>query len=496
MKRFHYAMLFAAILAMAGPLSLGGEFWVNNLRGDDEQAGTREAPFQSIDRALKALKPGDTLHVMPTEEAYPSDIRIEHVSGTPEARIVIDGHGSVVSGWKQLPNEAWKAEGGGIFSRPLRNNAWGMETHWEGGFALVHFEGEAGRNVISREALVPYSYLLYKNRKEAKEDPLHNTLFICLPEGKTPDDVRVEAIDGRGGIYVAGSHITVRNFITEYGGTDGYATHRNKDVVFENIEARYFMDQGMSHHGAEVIVRNAWFHNNAGCGIVDVYPEVVVRYENCLIEYDTWRGGVELYSGRFEMENCIIRGNPKKALTVTRGAQVKLKNCLLTGPFVGGATGIYLSDLNSSLEMENCTLKGFAVGLQAAMTATSRLTMRNCAWVDCDVNTRIIALQTVGQDPVDVTTNVSASGNAYEASKWEYLTRVQKEEGGWASRDYLYQSDEHARFAEAIGADADATILPAAAGSAAEFALPERAGARPPRLFQVGPESSPHMYTP
>jgi hypothetical protein len=62
-------------------------------------------------------------------------------------------------------------------------------------------------------------------------------------------------------------------------------------------------------------VRTAHFHHNTGCGVVDDYPEVKVRYENCLIEHDTWRGGVEFHSGEFKIVNCVVFANPKKALT-------------------------------------------------------------------------------------------------------------------------------------------------------------------------------------
>ena len=264
-----------------GPPS-GLEIWVDGEHGADNNFGTQTAPLQTILAGLKKLTPGSILHVLPSASPWSGDIRIT-MSGTSDKPIVIDGHGSIVSNRRKIAPEEWNKVGEGVYSRKLPNNAWGMESHWEGGFPLVWFNGVAALNVSSKSNLKPGSYFLYKNRKDSKNDALHNTLFIRLPIKATLGSMNIESIVGESGIFVGGNHVIVRHFIAEYGGRDGFATHRNKGVVFENVEARYFMDQGISQHGAEVIVRNSRFHHNAGAGIVDVYPEARVRYENCNI---------------------------------------------------------------------------------------------------------------------------------------------------------------------------------------------------------------------
>jgi hypothetical protein len=356
----------------------------------------------------------------------------------------------------------------------------------------VWFNGKEGRNVDSRDALEPQCYFLYKNRKEQKTDPLHNRLFVKLPTGKTPDDMVVESIDGLGGIYVGGNHVTVRNFVCEYGGRDGFATHRNKGVVFENIEARYFMDQGMSHHGAQVLVRNAHFHHNAGCGVVDVYPECKVRYENCLIEADTWRGGVEFYSGVYEMVDCVIRANQKRALTVTRGAQVRLHNCLLIAPEPGTTTGIDVGGEGSRLEMSRCTLYGFAIGLNARMTAANRIKVNGCAWLRCKTNCHIRSLQAHGEPAVNLRECLLFAGNLYEPAPWELNILRQAEDGGWKTDQHSFTANEHERFASQIDSDADAVTT--TIDAADRMALPplrtpagRPIGARIPQPLVVGP---------
>jgi hypothetical protein len=387
-----------------------------------------------------------------------------------------------------LGAKEWKSEGGDIFSRPLPNNAWGMPDYWEGGFELVRFDGKPGRNVTSREALEPNSYFLYKNQKELKTDPLHNTLYIRVPEGKTPDDVAVEAINATGGVYVGGNYVTVRNLISEFVGQDGFATHKNKGVVFENIEARFCMDQGISHHGADVVVRKSHFHHNAGGGVVDVYPEARTRYEQCLIESDTWRGGVEFLAGTFEMTNCIIRANPKAALRTNKGAKVKLKNCLLVSPELGKTTGVSVGDAATELEMENCTLYGFACGVDANLTDTNRLVLRRNAWVRCQLNDRIRAIQTTASEPIDLSARLNFSGNFYEPFPWEVMAGMKNETSN-------FSATEHGLFAARIGTDADA-VVKSLEDSRDPLALPpitsstdQSVGARLPQPFEVGPVS-------
>lgn len=457
-RRFKRFLLPPAVLLTAFVrLAAGGDWWLDNVKGSDEGDGSRAQPFATFERAVQALEPGDTLHFVPNTEPYPGDIRMLK-AGHEDARIVLDGHGSRVGGLRRVRADGWTAEPDDIFRRPLRNNAWGMPHHWEGGFELVRFDGRPGRNVTSREELQPFSYFLYKNQQELKTDPLHNTLFIRLPAGRTPDDLSVETIVWGGGIYVAGAFVTVRNFVTEYGGMDGYSTHRAPGLVFENIEARYFMDQGMSHHGAQAVVRNAHFHHNAGCGIVDVYDEVRVRYENCLIEDDTWRGGVELLSGEFEMIGCVIRNNPKKALNAGRGARVRLRNCLFVGPAEDRTAGIGASGPGAELIIENCTFYRFGKGLQGNLEPGARMEVRRCAFVDCELNVNLILVEHDADKPVDLDAAFAAEANLYSPGDWNLIRRTRREEQGWKVSDRTFGPDAFEAWRDAVGADGDSTV--------------------------------------
>ncbi len=405
------------------------EIWIDRDRGDDANAGSKAEPLASLEAGLEKLAPGMTLNLVPGTSPWPSDLRFT-VHGTPEAPIVIDGHGSLVSGRAILPLSEWSDEGNGIFSRSLPNNAWGMERFWEGGFPLVWFAGEPGINVESQTDLSPGRYFFHKNRAEATTDPLHNTLFIYPPSS----EVEIETIVGEGGIYVGGNYVTVRNFITEYGGRDGYATHRNVGVIFENVEARYFMDQGISHHGAEVLVRHSHFHHNAGAGIVDVYPEVRVRYENCLIEANTWRGGVELHDGVFEFVNCVIRQNPGNAVVVTKGARAVFRNCEISGS-AESARGVNLGD-GSHLRLIQCRVSGFETGLGATITADTQLHVERSHFSNCLTNLRLSDRRSAESEPFNFRESMTFLDNSFDPAPVHLRTMRQSEiNGPWDVRE-------------------------------------------------------------
>ena len=430
----------------------GEEIWVDGERGDDSSLGTREQPLATIKAGLERLQPGVTLHILPQEKPWPTDIRITR-SGTAEEPIVIDGHGSLASGRREVPLEEWTRNEDGSYQRPLPNNAWGMASHWEGGFPLVWFDGEAGKNVTSREELVSGSYFLYKNRAEQRTDPLHNTLFIRPPEVVNGDSVRIETITREGGIFVGGDHVVVKNFVVEYGGRDGYATHRNTGVVFENVEARYFMDQGMSHHGAEVVVRDSWFHHNAGAGIVDVYSEAKVTYENCRIEFDTWRGGVEFHSGEFQMIGCEIRANPQKGITVTKGATLLLRDSLVEGggQEKEGLVGIKLGE-GSALRVMNTTIRGFSTALEATINAQTELTVDSCWFEGNDRHLDFSEMHRKGRAAFSAEDRVTLKKNHFEAAGFRHVLK-RESDTGWRVETDMFTATQYDAFSARWGGD-------------------------------------------
>ncbi len=184
----------------------------------------------------------------------------------------------------------------------------------------------------------------------------------------------------------------IRNLTSKYSTGDGFATTRAPGIVFERVRGCYNMDQGISHHGSQVIVRDSRFDHNAGCGIVDVYTNVVARYERCLVEDDTYRGGVEFLSGEFSMVDSVVRNNPGKAFAVNRNARATFVNCLFIGPDSGDVSGGMVYD--GDLTLDRCTFYRFGTGLTIGQPCI-RLAMTGCAFVQCREACKVMATNAV-----------------------------------------------------------------------------------------------------
>jgi hypothetical protein len=350
------------------------EYHVDNVRGADTNPGDAALPFATITKAMSSIRSGDVIHLVANAKPYCEavEFRGQQQAGTPEAPTVLDGHGAVIDGRKAFAAAEWKAEGDAVFSRPLGNNAWPMDFQgcWSGDFPIVFFDGKPGENCRTKAELAPFRYFLFKSAPTKgpdgrdRRDPLHNTLYVMLPAGKTPDDIRVE-IPTDAKVYVERDNVIVRNIKVRYVPNDCFATCWGKNIVFDNIEGSYAMDQGISNHSGQALVKNSRFHHNAGCGIVDVVMRAdapcVIKYQNCLIEDNVYRGGIEFLGagGRYELENCVVRNNAKRALDVGKGAEVKVSNCLFAGPGTMAVAGVSIGG-GAKLHMTDCTVWNFA----------------------------------------------------------------------------------------------------------------------------------------
>jgi len=406
----------AAFLLCAGVLcsTRAADLHVDNVRGREKGLGTQEAPFTTIGEALKVLKSGDTLHLAANEGVPYEEVIDTHPAakwgGTPEKPTIIDGHGATITGLRHFPAADWKDEGDGIFSRRLPNNAWSMDQqgYWSG-HPIVFFDGQPAEFRKDKASLTERSYFLHKDPQHppGRSTKLHNTLYIKLPTGKTPDDVKVVSIGARTILHLNCSYINVKNLTIVYASEDAFATTHCKGVVFDNIRGAYCMDQGISNHGAQALVKNSRFDHNTVSGIVDVYPEAEVRYTNCVVE-NNLRGGVEFYSGEYAMENCIIRHNKGAGITVNRDAKVRLSNCYVDAEaeekkFAGVDVG------PGCLTMEHCTIYKAGAAVASFLSKNPEtFAVTNCAFINNRINLNLIK----AKEGVEAT-NIQFGQNTY-----------------------------------------------------------------------------------
>ncbi|MCF7854351.1 MAG: right-handed parallel beta-helix repeat-containing protein [Candidatus Pacebacteria bacterium] len=377
------------------------EVFVDNVKGNDAWDGSEGKPYKTIQHALLKLRTSDTLHLTPNKVPYRGPVSLDRrnnaeLGGTAEQPMVVDGHGAEITGFRRFEADEWKDEGNGVFSMPFGSNGW-MKRHWEG-FDLVYFDGKPGTSVRSKPDLVPFGYLWFSGRMHPKSEadvPL-NTLYIMLPEGQTPADVVVESGSGGTMFSINANYVTVKNLKVSWSRNDGFGSAFSKGLVYENVETCFNMDQGMSHHSSIVHVRHSHFHDNAGCGIVDIRMRADAPaqsvYEHCLIENDSYRGGIEFHDGVYTMKNCIIRNNKGPAAMVTHhmdylpaGGEAVFENCLFMDGGGISVTGRTRNPKNrrSGAEFINCTFYkngGIGIGVDLSQSKPSKIV--NCAFID------------------------------------------------------------------------------------------------------------------
>ena len=379
------------------PLLLGGtlaakDVYVYNVNGSDRAAGTISAPVRTIRRGMELLASGDTLHLKPNARPYTEPIHFSaknsHLAGKPGRPTIVDGHGARFSGLRHRPLSDWKKTGSDTYTLTLRNNAWVMDQqgYWSG-FPIVFADGKPLPWKKSKADLVPNSYVLTKVF-ETKKTPEHNQLHVRLEAGKTPGDVKLETPFGDYAVCVESvDYVTIRNIRAEYYPCDGFDSAWRK-VVFEGVEGTRNMDQGISAHASEIVVKNSRFHGNAGGGIVDVampwkgsIRRSNVRYIDCIVEDDVFRNDVQFYHTDAYLENCIIRVRHGTAVTSEKESNVTLKNCVLVNLGKPETNTAVLVAGTAAVSMERCTAIGFRTVF--AIHQKGRIASRNNLFLNC-----------------------------------------------------------------------------------------------------------------
>jgi hypothetical protein len=65
-----FCLIFFACLLLSMASATGREIFVDNRKGDDQHAGTADAPLRSARRAVSMAAVGDTIHLLPAGAVY------------------------------------------------------------------------------------------------------------------------------------------------------------------------------------------------------------------------------------------------------------------------------------------------------------------------------------------------------------------------------------------------------------------------------------------
>lgn len=382
-------LIFSWLIICSGFHVNSADIYVDNLKGNDNNSGSKEQPIRTFKKCLTVLKGGDTLHLVPNSEPYREEFGMltKKYSGTPEKPTVIDGHGAFLTRMNHLPGSMWKNEGNDIFSLKFRNNVICMfHKGYYDGFPFVFADGKPLQCVKSIDKLVPNSSCLILKLDMSMPPPRKrhkdcDKLYIKLESGKTPHDVKIMA-PGVRDIRVRGDYITVKNIKASWSASDLFDSERGKGIIFEGLDVSNCMDQCISAHStAGAIVRRSIFRNALAMCALDITYRLTddcrMKYIGCIFE----QGGAGFQGGgHYLVENCIIRDNMPIALMARQNAELKVKNCILVKG-ENGVNGLHVSG-NAKVEMENCTFVGFTNGI-CVIGKNATVKLKNCVFINC-----------------------------------------------------------------------------------------------------------------
>jgi Right handed beta helix region len=321
--------------------------YVNNLVGSDKFDGGQETvsgdagPVATLARGTSLLKPSGRLVIQNTGKPYRGEVRLIDLGGTADQPLIIDGNGAVIEGIGLTKPGDWKDEGNGIISTEWRPD-WGF---------FVVFNGEP-RWASALDNIQP---------AESYGDYTAHRGYFRLPQDADLNATPLEIPAIWSGVTIYDSqNIVIRNLHTRFYLNDGFNFGgKSENIRFENVEASYNGDEGISaHNQASAYVTNSSFHHNDN-GICDTgfsrtgFNQVSV--------HDNRTMGVWFIGGEHSLVDVRIWSNPTGILLQPaappampgslRHPYINCRTTLRNVWVEGGAYGIkVLNDCSASVE--------------------------------------------------------------------------------------------------------------------------------------------------
>ena len=363
---------------------LGTTIYVDNVKGNDKNSGTRQAPVASIWRALELVPKSGTIDVANTGKPYQTPYygvngRSMNVfkGGTSEKPLEIRGNGAVVTGLSIIPADKWsKTADKNIFSLPfwpMSNWYKGAKTNfWPDTSARIWWvNGKAAPNCKSLEELKKTPGGFWWNKKQKQ-------VLFALPEGKKLADLKIE-LPANSGFYILSPHVLVRDFYCIFSWNDGFDTAGlGYDGVFRNCVAINNCGQGFSCHAAGSTLYEdcaAIGCNSSGSCDID---QSFSRYMRCIFLNNTYEAGIHtVHSSQHYYGDCIIAGNiPFEQIWLQGNSSQQYFNCLIEG--TPGWDIFRFKQNSGSIAFRNCTIRGGKRVFIIKKQGTSSAAFKHC----------------------------------------------------------------------------------------------------------------------
>lgn len=363
---FFRRMILVLFIDASFHTAFASDIYVSNIQGSDNNTGqTKKNAFRTIQKAVGKVKPGDVLHLLNTGVPYKESLILIKTSGTPEARITIDGHGSTISGSESLDLTEWEQVGSGLYknSTIVKARNFGRAVIYRYFFLFDGKINRMGRSL--KGSNLPYKKPTELQPDEWTFDTTENAFYLKIDPRKRLADCNITHPVRPTGVQIAGSasYITVKNIISTNVYNDGFGiTNEPRQIRFENIQSLYCGDDGISAHAASEYEVDGFISIGNGTGICDTgnsttsYNRVFIK--DCV--------GVDLYflnekpkgPARYVIRNSVIITNGARPVVFLTAQpegtlNVEMDNVLIVGSTNGDATMRVTG--NTTLNVKNCT---------------------------------------------------------------------------------------------------------------------------------------------
>lgn len=287
------------------------EWHVNPEIGSNDNAGTKEKPFATIQKAIAASSAGDVISLHPADAVYRQSVNLRNKSN-----LTILGNGVTLDGSEPLEDSGWEKIESDLFRKRLLKTA--MNRH------LLIVDGimeRMGRTQSSKSPDFPQIENLKERQFRFEEiDDKEGWLYVRGSTKKLQWSIRVNGLATSGKCR----NITVENLNARYFLNDGFNLHGDARVMrFEKINGYDCFDEGFSAHDTcECFISNGKFWGNEN-GIADVnFAETY--YRHCEF-YKNFHVDVLLIGKTHELIDCkIINSTDAKALMAGPRSETKV----------------------------------------------------------------------------------------------------------------------------------------------------------------------------
>ncbi len=387
--------------------------YVDNLQGQDDNDGrTKAKAFRTLEQAVRAAKPSDTISIANTGEAYREALVLIRHGGTPSKPLIIEGNGAVISGLRKIDPGQWQ-KNGEVYE------IFGPQPYGRPALIINGKRTPPGDVKALRQG--QWSWL------RNDDDKKMGVLRFKPEEGKTPGDYRLEGTFEVSGVRVSSSsYFVVRNLITEFHSNDGFNIHGDcRSTLFENIEGRFNGDDGFSiHEAVEAVVRNGHFHHN-GSGIEDVnlsrsfYSGIRVHHNRNLgiLFIGAFHSAVDVHvydnPSNFRITPGVTKHLVGGEFSPIQSTSVYLQNVVSHG----GGYGAFITD-RARVMIVNSVFSGSKVGIAAENGSRVHLTksvVANCV----DLELRLKGDGFFGETNIYFPGRYEVEGEIYTGEQWD-----------------------------------------------------------------------------